>query len=83
MDVAAAAAARRATVAAAVAAMGVAGAGAAREVPAKGAPVADVVGYTTILVALARAPAFPASSTGFTSNPGLAAARMSNGQCVG
>ena len=40
-----AAAAMRATVMAAVAIMGVAGAAAARGVPAEGAPVADVVGY--------------------------------------
>ena len=76
----AAAAAGRATVVAAVAAMGVAGAGAAREVPAEGAPMLLV---TTILVALARASALPASSMGFTCSPGLAAACMNNAQRVG
>ena len=46
-------------------------------------PILLMLLVTTIVVALVRAPALPASSTGSTSNPGLAAARMGNGQRVG
>ena len=38
---------------------------------------------TTIVVALARAPALPAPSAGSTSSPGSVSTRMDNGQRVG
>ena len=79
VDVAAAAAAILATVGAAVATMGVAAAAAARGCLLR-VPLLLMLLVTTIVVALARTPALPASSAGSTLSPGSVATCMGNGQ---
>ena len=46
-------------------------------------PLLLILLVTTIVVALAQAPALPASSAGSTSSPGSVATRMDNDQRVG